>query len=952
MIVSQRNASATSPICQGPITPTPEVIENHTIVHESSKIPAPPVVTGSRKWKSQPENGKPTQKQATHEFSDQNFENSQNLPNSNNSLQSASHQPPSHSQQQHFTINSEQRTYYMLQFRMVQLDWLSYVRGDQARTLFTKSDIPVRELSKIWELSDIDRDGQLNLIEFCYAFHLVVLRKKYRIALPNQLPDEMINSLQPLFNDLQKLNMERLNNAQNGESGGHQNSQNFRHQDVQHPQHLAKSASADIINSNVVNSAFQTFNSNNNANNSAYSKNLISLDEEYLQPTKPAPSSNVQYQPNYGNYYQESQNHQNPQNHGSQNFNSAPNGAPHQFASFSDWKSVANNANQNLHFDQDANWETFSEISTISSISLAKFPPNGSFNIQNGTNQVLPKPTAIRMTPSMISAAGGYNPWQQELKKLEEEKGKNEGKIKISKDAEQEDFDSKKAASSVKNGKICINVENGKNGNSNSAIHSKNQNADEKIQKPTQIDQDAEDKKTSSQDSVKMNLNVQNSVPDKKLSPGNFKRDSRRNSNRKRHNSSSSSVPMMLRDNDMLNGSELHEQKREHYRRIAEGIEGSSLSSDEEENMAGEKEKITRISKNSHEEVVVVVRQIQPKSNSLPKDSKLPEDSAQDLEEESESTKEHDTLGDSHDDSTNLVNNKQVQGWTQDGITRRNGGGGGGSVSNSSSDSSSMLSSQESEDEHDQNFLHTKSNEHRTKSVEETPLREDEDGEDDEDFEIETNFETNNPGGNPQVQIDPPPLAQSNTVIDVSKHASVPPEIPARSGSTSSIGSSIDKLSQRLKNTSMNNLATFDHSPKHTPKRGQKTDNNQSQSSSVEQLNNRNKSSDSEANRRTLHSNISDVLSDPGIALLKQHNLSRTLDPSKPAQISFAENETAKSDHQKMVASIRERNQRLQKMNTELENELRTLVEDRVLLDVHIDKMKKVKPGTAPTTVV
>ena len=84
------------------------------------------------------------------------------------------------------------------------------------------------------------------------------------------------------------------------------------------------------------------------------------------------------------------------------------------------------------------------------------------------------------------------------------------------------------------------------------------------------------------------------------------------------------------------------------------------------------------------------------------------------------------------------------------------------------------------------------------------------------------------------------------------------------------------------------------------------------------------------ANRRTLQSSISDVLSDPGVALLKQHNLSRTLDPSKPAQITFAENETAKSDHQKMVASIRERNQRLQKMNTELENELRTLVEDRV----------------------
>ena len=89
------------------------------------------------------------------------------------------------------------------------------MRGDQARTLFTKSDIPVRELSKIWELSDTDRDGQLNLIEFCYAFHLVVLRRKYQIALLDKLPDEMVNSLQGLLYDLQNLNIERLNNAKN-----------------------------------------------------------------------------------------------------------------------------------------------------------------------------------------------------------------------------------------------------------------------------------------------------------------------------------------------------------------------------------------------------------------------------------------------------------------------------------------------------------------------------------------------------------------------------------------------------------------------------------------------------------------------------------------------------------------------------------------------------------------
>ena len=773
MIVSQRNQSANSPICQQVITPTPPTHEENNIYEnnqkvqnniESSKIPAPPVVTGSRKWKNgvKPEN---------------------------NTINSDQNQQQLLSP---FTINMEQRTYYMLQFRMLcGMDWLSCVRGDQARTLFTKSDIPVRELSKIWELSDTDRDGQLNLIEFCYAFHLVVLRKKYQIALPNQLPDEMINSLQPLFKDLQKLNMERLN-QNNNNAQNQNNATNFQANFQQMP----KSASADVVNS-----VFQTtteFNSNNNANNS---KNLISLDEEFPQPA----TNNFQQQtPIQPNYSQQQHYYNNPPNsvpiHPTvPNTNNFQQHNPHHttFASFADWKSVANNANsQNLHFDQDANWETFSEISTISSISLAKFPPNGSFNIQNGTNQgVLTKPTAIRLTSSKISAAGGYNPWQQELNKLEEENNK---KKKVNEAGE----------------------------------------APEK----TITAQEAQH--TSSQDSVKINPKTEN----KKLSPGNnFKRNnSQRNSNRKRHNSSSSSVPMMLRENELLNGSELHEQKREHYRRIAEGIEGSSLSSDEEETNT-QTEKTTQISKNSEKS--------KQKSNSLPKNSKLPEDSAQDdnLEEESESNKElhEDHGGDLHDDSTNLVNNKKVQGhqWSQDGIIKNMRSN--GSISNSSSDSSSMLSSQESDDDvgnnQNNNFLKTKRFENgRTKSVEETPLREDEDDDDEEESGDEDaanrNYEEEEVSHNSvNKNIDPPPLAQSSTVIDVSKSV-LPPEIPARPGSSSSIGSSIDRLSQRLKNTSMNNLATFDQSPKHTPKRGKIA----SKNNSVEQLSHRNKSTDSE----------------------------------------------------------------------------------------------------------
>ena len=58
MIISKRNASTNSPICHGPVTPTQEVSD----IHENSKIPAPPVVIGSRKWKASSKNSSETVK--------------------------------------------------------------------------------------------------------------------------------------------------------------------------------------------------------------------------------------------------------------------------------------------------------------------------------------------------------------------------------------------------------------------------------------------------------------------------------------------------------------------------------------------------------------------------------------------------------------------------------------------------------------------------------------------------------------------------------------------------------------------------------------------------------------------------------------------------------------------------------------------------------------------------
>lgn len=66
--------------------------------------------------------------------------------------------------------------------------------GAIAKNFFTKSKLPIPELSHIWELSDVDRDGALTFSEFCTAFHLIVARKN-GYPLPESLPP----TLQPGF---------------------------------------------------------------------------------------------------------------------------------------------------------------------------------------------------------------------------------------------------------------------------------------------------------------------------------------------------------------------------------------------------------------------------------------------------------------------------------------------------------------------------------------------------------------------------------------------------------------------------------------------------------------------------------------------------------------------------------------------------------------------------------
>ncbi|XP_005923070.1 ralBP1-associated Eps domain-containing protein 2 isoform X1 [Haplochromis burtoni] len=91
-------------------------------------------------------------------------------------------------------ITEEQLEYYTNQFKSLQPDLGALILGAVAKNFFTKSKLPIPELSHIWELSDVDRDGALTFSEFCTAFHLIVARKN-GYPLPETLPP----SLRPGF---------------------------------------------------------------------------------------------------------------------------------------------------------------------------------------------------------------------------------------------------------------------------------------------------------------------------------------------------------------------------------------------------------------------------------------------------------------------------------------------------------------------------------------------------------------------------------------------------------------------------------------------------------------------------------------------------------------------------------------------------------------------------------
>jgi Cytoskeletal-regulatory complex EF hand len=78
---------------------------------------------------------------------------------------------------------------YKAQFDQISRDGL--VSGAGAKSLLTATGLPTNKLRKIWELSDIDKDGHLDLQEFVIAMYLTEVSKSGD-DLPARLDPEMI----------------------------------------------------------------------------------------------------------------------------------------------------------------------------------------------------------------------------------------------------------------------------------------------------------------------------------------------------------------------------------------------------------------------------------------------------------------------------------------------------------------------------------------------------------------------------------------------------------------------------------------------------------------------------------------------------------------------------------------------------------------------------------------
>lgn len=89
-------------------------------------------------------------------------------------------------------ISPQDKTHYDNIFSTVDTSKAGIISGDQAVSFFMNANLPEETLAQIWDLADIDADGQLNKDEFAVAMYLVRLQRGGKEPLPQVLPLALI----------------------------------------------------------------------------------------------------------------------------------------------------------------------------------------------------------------------------------------------------------------------------------------------------------------------------------------------------------------------------------------------------------------------------------------------------------------------------------------------------------------------------------------------------------------------------------------------------------------------------------------------------------------------------------------------------------------------------------------------------------------------------------------
>ncbi|KAJ5502510.1 Calcium-binding EF-hand [Penicillium fimorum] len=89
-------------------------------------------------------------------------------------------------------ITPQEKAQFDSIFETVDTAKLGLITGDQAVAFFMKAQLPEETLAQIWDLADIDADGQLNRDEFAVAMYLVRMQRSGKEPLPQVVPPALI----------------------------------------------------------------------------------------------------------------------------------------------------------------------------------------------------------------------------------------------------------------------------------------------------------------------------------------------------------------------------------------------------------------------------------------------------------------------------------------------------------------------------------------------------------------------------------------------------------------------------------------------------------------------------------------------------------------------------------------------------------------------------------------